>query len=84
MQMSGVYREVVPLRRLVSTESVDGVPGESLNTVTLVEHDGKTTLTAVVLYDTPATRDAVLASRLEVGAGASFDRLDHFLGQEGR
>ena len=74
MEISGGYREVIFGERVVSTESVDGTPGGSLNTTTLLEHDGQTTLTAVVRYDTPETRDAVLASRLEAGAGASFDR----------
>jgi len=40
--MRGVYREIVAPRRLVSTESFDDYPGESLNTLTLTEENGKT------------------------------------------
>ena len=33
MGMRGVYQEIVPPERLVSTESFDDYPGESLNTL---------------------------------------------------
>ncbi len=77
--MSGNYREVVRNERLVSTESVEGTAGESVNTVTFEEQEGLTRLTAVVLYESHDARDAVFASGMELGAGASFDRLDQFL-----
>ena len=41
--MSGVYREIVPPDRFVSTESFDDYPGESLNTLVLVEQGGQGT-----------------------------------------
>src|SRR3954452_21793452 len=40
--MSGVYREIERPERLVSTESFDDYPGESINTVVLEERDGRT------------------------------------------
>jgi uncharacterized protein YndB with AHSA1/START domain len=48
MGMRGVYREIVAPERTVYTETFDGMPGESLVTGVLAEHDGKTKLTATV------------------------------------
>ncbi len=79
ISMTGSYLEVASGARLVYTESVEGTPGETLNTVTLAERDGLTELTAVVRYSGLETREAVLASGLPAGAGASLDRLDDFL-----
>ena len=43
----GEYREIVPNERIVSTEVYEGAPGGdengTLNTMTLVENDGRTT-----------------------------------------
>ena len=50
MGMRGVYQEIMPPERLVSTESFDDYPGESLNTLILSEEDGKTTFTIMVRY----------------------------------
>lgn len=79
MGMRGVYREIVPPERLVSTETFDDYPGESLVTTVLVEHDGKTTLTSTVLYESKEIRDAVINSGMEHGAGESYDKLAELL-----
>jgi uncharacterized protein YndB with AHSA1/START domain len=50
MGMRGVYREIVRPERTVYTETFDGMPGETLVTGILAEHDGKTKLTATVRY----------------------------------
>jgi uncharacterized protein YndB with AHSA1/START domain len=83
MGMSGVYQEVAPPERLVSTESFDDYPGETLNTLTLTEEDGKTTYTVTVLYPSKEVRDAVLASGMQEGAAESFDRLAEHLQTQG-
>ncbi len=49
----GEYREIVPNERIVSTEVYEGAPpeapeGGTLNTMTLTEADGRTTLTILV------------------------------------
>jgi uncharacterized protein YndB with AHSA1/START domain len=75
MGMRGVYQEIVPPERFVSTESFDDFPGESLNTLTLTEEDGKTTITVTVLYPSKEVRDAVLASGMQEGASQTYDRL---------
>jgi len=79
MGMRGVYREITPYDRLISTESFDDYPGESLNTVTLTEEAGKTTLTSGVLYQSKEQRDAVIRSGMEQGAGETYDRLAEHL-----
>jgi uncharacterized protein YndB with AHSA1/START domain len=79
MGMRGVYQEITPYDRLISTESFDDYPGESLNTVTLTEEAGKTTLTNRVLYESKETRDAVIRSGMERGAGETYDRLAEHL-----
>jgi uncharacterized protein YndB with AHSA1/START domain len=79
MGMRGVYQEIVPPERLVSTESFDDYPGESLNTLVLVEQDGKTTLTITVLYQSQEIRDAVIKSGMEHGAAECYNKLAELL-----
>ena len=81
MGMGGVYREVKAPERLVSTERFDDAwyPGESLNTLVLVEQGGRTTLTRTGRYESREARDAVIKSGMEKGVAASYDRLDDVL-----
>jgi uncharacterized protein YndB with AHSA1/START domain len=81
MGMGGVYREVRAPERFVATERFDEpwYPGEALVTQSLAEQDGKTTLTVTVRYESQAARDSVLASPMEGGAAASYDRLAEIL-----
>lgn len=75
MEMRGEYREVTPPERLVSTESWGGDWPETINTVTLSEEDGKTTITQTVLYPSQEARDAALETGMKDGASLSYDRL---------
>ena len=79
MGMSGAYREIVPCERTVHTESFDDYPGDSVVTVVLTEHEGKTTLTGTVLYESQEVRDIVVASGMEHGAAETYDRLADLL-----
>jgi uncharacterized protein YndB with AHSA1/START domain len=81
MGMGGVYREVAPPERLVTTEAFDEpwYPGEALLTSTLDEREGQTSLTIIIRYESRAARDAVLESSMEHGASASYDRLADLL-----
>jgi uncharacterized protein YndB with AHSA1/START domain len=81
MGMGGVYREVKAPERLVSTERFDEAwyPGESLNTLVLIEQGGRTTLTQTMRYESPAAREAVIKSGMEKGVEASYDRLAELL-----
>ena len=79
MGMRGVYHEITPPERLVSTESFDDYPGESLNTLILSEEDGKTTFTITVRYASQEIRDAVIKSGMEHGAAECYDKLAEML-----
>jgi len=85
MGMGGVYREVVAPERIVSTERFDEAwyPGESVNTLVLVEQGGRTTLTQTMLYESREAREAVIKSGMEKGVEASYDRLDALLASSG-
>lgn len=48
-------------------------------TTLLSEQDGKTTLTATVLFPSQKVRDAVLNSGLERGASENYDKLAEML-----
>lgn len=78
----GVYQEIVAPERIVSTECYDepaiGSP-EWLSTVTLEEHDGKTTLTTRLEHASIQARDGHLGSGMEWGASETFDRLADLL-----
>lgn len=79
MAMRGTYREVVPPARIVRTETFefgcDAQSGEQVGTATLLEQNGRTTLNVRVLYPSPEARDATIASGMERGAAASYDKL---------
>jgi uncharacterized protein YndB with AHSA1/START domain len=77
MGMRGVCREFVPPERLVGTETFDEAwyPGEAVNTIVLVEKDGRTTLTQTVAYESREARDAALKTPMEHGVAMGYDRL---------
>ena len=75
----GTFREIVPLERIVHTESFDDYPGEALITAVWTESGGKTTLNLTMLFDSKEIRDAVIASGMEHGAAESYDRLAEML-----
>jgi uncharacterized protein YndB with AHSA1/START domain len=79
MGMRGLYREITPPERSVHMESFDDYPGESQVTAIFVEQEGKTTLTATVLYPSKEVRDIVLKSGMEHGAAESYDKLAELL-----
>jgi uncharacterized protein YndB with AHSA1/START domain len=77
MTQRGVYLEVSPPERLISTELFDdqSYPGETVVSHEFVERDGRTTLTTTVRYATPEGRDTVLRYPMTRGVGEAFDRL---------
>jgi uncharacterized protein YndB with AHSA1/START domain len=77
----GEFREIVPPERIVWTFEFEGAPGQvSVETLTLTERDGKTTLTAVSLYPSREARDATLQSGMEQGAAETWERLAEYVG----
>jgi uncharacterized protein YndB with AHSA1/START domain len=75
----GVYKEIVAPQRLVATEIYDVAPfnemGPAINTLTLAERGGQTTLNVVTLYPSKEVRDTVIEMGMEVGAAVTMDRL---------
>ena len=76
----GEYREVVPDERIVYTEMYEGAPDDdatpTVNTLTLTEQDGRTTLQLLTEAPTTAVRDAILESGMESGLQAGLDILE--------
>ena len=76
----GVYREIVPNERIVSTEVYEGIPDAeehaALNILTLTEVDGRTTLTVLVEHPTKEGRDAHINSGMEAGMQDAMDLLE--------
>jgi len=79
MAMSGVYKEVMPPERLVTTEAWGGNWAETINTLTLSEENGKTTSTNTILYPSKEARDAAHKTGMMEGASQGFNRLDEYL-----
>ena len=76
----GEYREVVPNERIVSTEAYEGAPdpddNATLNTLTLEEEDGRTTMTVVIQCPSKEVRDAIVGSGMEHGLQDAYDLLE--------
>jgi uncharacterized protein YndB with AHSA1/START domain len=83
MGMHGVYREIIASERIVNTASYDfgcePQSGEQIITTSLSEDQGQTILRSVVRYPSRAARDATIASGMEGGLAASYDRLAKLL-----
>jgi uncharacterized protein YndB with AHSA1/START domain len=73
----GEYREIVPNERIVSTEVFEGMPdAEAMNTMTLTEMDGRTTLEILVQHSSKEHRDAHIESGMEAGLQDAMDLLE--------
>ncbi len=73
----GEYRELVPDERIVSTEVFEGIPGaEALDTLTLTEVDGRTTLEILVEHATKEGRDVHINSGMELGLQEALDLVE--------
>ena len=72
---SGASSAKSSLRRSRLDLEFEGAPGNiSVDTVTLTEEDGKTTITTTMLYPSKEARDAALQSGMKDGASVTFDR----------
>ncbi|HTQ61589.1 MAG TPA: SRPBCC family protein [Candidatus Solibacter sp.] len=76
MGIYGVCEEHVPPEKVVCTEHMEGIPGESRVTNLFVEEDGKTRLTLTVIYESQQVRDMMIKSGMARGVAASYDRLE--------
>jgi len=78
----GEIREIVPEERIVQTFEFEGMPGHiSVETLTLEETDGKTTVTINSTFANQEDRDGMLQSGMETGANQSYDALDALLAE---
>jgi uncharacterized protein YndB with AHSA1/START domain len=79
----GVYREVVPNERIVSTEVYEGLPegvseadAATVNTVTFTESGGRTRLTLLIEARSKVSRDAIIDSGMEDGLQDALELLE--------
>jgi uncharacterized protein YndB with AHSA1/START domain len=76
----GEYREIVPNERIVSTEVYEGIPDAeshaALDTLTLTEEDGRTTVSILVEHKSKEDRDAHIESGMEAGLQDAMDLLE--------
>ncbi len=77
----GEYREIVPEERIVSTEVYEGVPEGlpnegTLNTLTLAEDGGRTSLSVLVQAPSKEIRDMIIDSGMEAGMQDAMDLLE--------
>ena len=79
MTMSGLVREVTPPERLVTTERWGPEWPETVNTLTLTESGGRTTITLTITYPSKAACDAALETGMKDGMDVSFARLDQLV-----
>jgi len=78
----GEIREVVPHERVVQTFEFEGMPGHiAVETLTLEEQAGRTTVTINSVFADQDDRDGMLHSGMEGGANQSYDALDSLLAE---
>lgn len=85
----GVYREIVPGERLVTTEVYEGAPlppaeleaSATLNTVTFAEEGGVTLVTMLTECPSPEIRELIVASGMEDGLQDALDLLEGVTGE---
>jgi uncharacterized protein YndB with AHSA1/START domain len=73
----GEFREIVPNERLVSTEVYEGMAdAQAVDTLTLSESEGRTTMTILVQLASKEHRDAYIESGMEDGLQDAFELLE--------
>lgn len=78
--VQGEFREIEPPRRIVNIETMDGVSGESLCTITFEESDGATRFAITMKFDSRELRDMALQSGMTDGMDMSYERLENLFG----
>lgn len=76
----GVYHDINAPERLIFTFEYEGMPGHVLlETVTLEEHNGKTLMKDLSVFQSVEDRDGMLQAGMEEGAADSWNRLTELL-----
>jgi uncharacterized protein YndB with AHSA1/START domain len=85
MTLQGVFTEVVPHERMVHTETMKLGSGEQVGSLVetheFAEQGGVTTMRITQAYDSRDARDGALASGMDQGMEAGYERLDALLAQ---
>jgi uncharacterized protein YndB with AHSA1/START domain len=74
--VQGEFRGTSAPQRIVNVETMDGVPGEALCTMTFETSNGATVFTLTMQFDSQELRDGALESGMTHGMSMSYDRLD--------
>jgi uncharacterized protein YndB with AHSA1/START domain len=79
----GSFHEVRPSERLVQTFTWEGMPdGVSLETMTFEDlGNGRTRTIGLSVVENLETRDAIMASGMDVGVNEGYEKLDALLAQ---
>lgn len=76
----GEYKEIVPNEKLVTTEVYEGAPNAednpTLNTLTLTDEAGRTTMTLLTDCPSREVRDMIIESGMEGGLQDALDLLE--------
>jgi uncharacterized protein YndB with AHSA1/START domain len=76
----GEYKEIVPNERVVTTEVFEGAPDPenngTVNTMTLEESNGRTTMTVLIECPNEFVRNAIVESGMEAGLQDAYDLLE--------
>jgi len=77
----GSFHEIRPTERLVQTFTWEGMPdGVSLDTMTFEDlGNGRTRVIGVSVVDSLESRDAIMASGMDVGVNEGYDKLGELL-----
>lgn len=76
----GVYHEVIPAERTISTFEFEGMPGHViLETTTFEEQEGKTTVKSISVFQSVEDRDGMLQAGMEMGTRESSERFGELL-----
>ena len=76
----GEYREIVPNERVITTEAFEGAPdadnNATVNTMTLTEEGGVTTIAVTIDCPNEFVRNAIVESGMEAGLQDAYDLLE--------
>jgi uncharacterized protein YndB with AHSA1/START domain len=76
----GVYHQISAPERMVYTFEWEGLPGHILlETVTLEDRNGKTTVIDSSVFQSVEDRDGMIQSGMEDGANETWDRFEELL-----
>ena len=77
---NGVYHDITSPERMIYTFEWEGLPGHVLlETITLTEQNGVTTITDASIFQSVEDRDGMIQSGMEGGAAETWDRFEEVL-----